>query len=268
VRRGGFLVGRFDRGRVPRDGEGGLVLRLPDPPPVRGRVLDALTGRPIAGVLVGPWADRSPLGLLTDGEGWFELPGLPPGGGEESLHFVGEGHEGRQTTCRDEDAGVEGAARLVPLARVTLRAIGGDGRPVPRAEGLVFLLAGRTIDSCRETADEHGRLEMHIRGSDEVEDLCVIAGDLRSEEVEIRPEAGKTTEIGDVVRRPVRDGPTPTVRVVDPAGEPLPGAFRLPGSRPAASVRTPWPRRTPVIVEERGGKTMVRVQTSCPTVAC
>ncbi len=81
--------------RAPREGEGSALRdpRAPrgGPASVRGTVLDAASGRPLAGALVqGPGGAQA----VSDREGRFALERLPVGGGGEVVATTDDGRSG------------------------------------------------------------------------------------------------------------------------------------------------------------------------------
>ena len=66
---------------------------------LEGHVLDAATGRPLAGVQI--FVPQLGTGVITDSEGHYELAGIPPGARGVEIRLIGYHTEQREAVIRD-----------------------------------------------------------------------------------------------------------------------------------------------------------------------
>ena len=197
------------------------VLELPDPIVGRGRVVDLLTGEPLAGAHVsimmnfrdqhlGAWGGPS----ATDEDGVFELSGFSPGDTRFTVEAQGYGrYTGRAwgVEGRDLDLGILPLARLQPmtvrlhsglaedLSGFRVSATGASVLPlisfssegVARYEGVAPGHYYLEVESAQSA--DHATVEVDLDpGSDGLVDVPLDGG--RSIEIQVVPPAGRTLE--------------------------------------------------------------------------
>lgn len=207
---------------------------------VTGRVVDAETGRPIAGARVGYGVPRhwtTPPGTRTDADGRFAIDGMPSRANTSSP--IGATADGYVPVARwlpspERSPGdLETGLRMVRGGALRLRCVDGAGNPV--ADALVYAEHERTRDRGGDRSTEVVDIGEGAvwTGSDGVavipdlpggEDPAEVRVYLRGVEVVRRaapaPAPGETVDLGDVV---VAAGRALRGTVRGPDGAPVPG---------------------------------------------
>ncbi|MFY9341147.1 MAG: sigma-70 family RNA polymerase sigma factor [Planctomycetota bacterium] len=124
----------------------------------RGRIVDARTEQPVAGVSIGWYRDAKTQNYRygqSRADGSFVIA-LPDDGTLPQLSFE---HDDHQSTTLDADPQREALVRLTPLASLTCRIVDRDGAPVPRAP---LLIKSSTHDRFQERrrSDELGQVRL------------------------------------------------------------------------------------------------------------
>ncbi len=118
-----------------------IQIRLQPTPVARGRVLDSVTGRGVAGGLVTPATDPG-NSMTTDDQGLFALPGSAAEGWAFEVHAPGYLPRRLAVSARELTRGRLPSIALEPAARVAGRVLGPGGQP----------LSGVAIEAIAETA--------------------------------------------------------------------------------------------------------------------
>jgi RNA polymerase sigma factor (sigma-70 family) len=243
------LVGAVTRLNIPADRpEVGLTVRLERGRACRGRVVDALTGRGVGGVnvfwlpLPGRWSDTPFIPAVTRRDGSFRLV-VPAGTVRVAASGLGVGYP-EQTT--QDVAAWRPAPLTIPLwPRVVLvvrgRVLDPQGRPVQGAEVALEHHSdpGHPVRLC--AADARGRFT--LAGVPPGPNCEWVVTDPRrplGARVPATLPAGAVPPEQEVRLRPLA---AVAGRVVDAAGQPLPGAavrvwvrFAVPGGSPREIV--------------------------------
>lgn len=220
--RGGIPLGTFRDVRLPGPGTtGGVTLRLPDVAPVRCRVVDATTGRPVEGVEVRlrPEGTEPPV-TRSDASGAFSIRAAGPG----TLFLRKDGCVTR--FVHTNGGSDEQTFELYRAGRFQLRAVDAEGRPVAfaRATWRATAATGNRWDT-QDAAGENGVLEGELPAGLPVE-VRVFPG---SATVTLTVRPGEVRNAGDLVLEHVPN--LRTIHVTDEAGKPLPEAFAFDGRR-------------------------------------
>lgn len=181
-----------------------MDLALDDGIEVRGTVVDARSGAPIAGARIGEgWTFRR--SVRTDAAGHYRFPGIGETGVLE-LHVTADGY-GKDQRARFPPV-VDGIVTvdfaLQPGRTVRGRVIGPDGRPVPNAYvcavGNEMGSSGQRHDWRSAHSDAFGRFELHDLIADLRHCLVTSAPGLANDVVDLPREELDTREldVGDI----------------------------------------------------------------------
>ncbi len=207
---------------VPADGRLDIEVVLPAGRTVRGRVVDAMSGKPLPGARVGSnWVMDRPV--TADAEGRYEFPGWT-GRGTSILTAAAEGYASEWRRVPGEgDLDIA----LEPAFAVSGRVVAVDGTPVPGARATA---GGHWEDGERSgstrggaSADGEGRFVLTGLSRRARHDLVVEApGHGRTAlSVDAPADGRRERDLGDLPLGPARaiEG-----RALDPRGNPLVGA--------------------------------------------
>jgi hypothetical protein len=202
---------------VPKEPVEGLVVELADPRMVGGQVVEAPGLAPVEGAWVFVWT-WPPLFTRSDRGGHFELAG--PAAGEFEVQAVKEGY-------LRASAPAAGPAPLIlglePAARIEGRVkAGGRGVAGARVSASTGMTSSRQRFSRAEAeADKDGRFVLDEVAAGEPLEVEVIVGMRRLPQKKVPPLAAGESRVVDI-ELPV--GQAWACRVVDSAGNPVPGA--------------------------------------------
>jgi peroxiredoxin len=219
---------------------------------LRGRLVEAETGKPIAG---GHFALDNGLVPATDDQGRFEAVGLSPDGYHEAF-VVARGRVRMRVlfvmTDRPETA-LE--VRVPPAGTIVGRVIDEQGRPIPGAR-VGRSTSGRVISTAAlfDRCDEQGRFEYHGVAFDRPTRLAAGADGYQSVEKNnllVDPRSGSLALDFRLEREQTKaptanapsSGPGPRPgpeRVSEPARRDVTGTVLGPGNQPISGAAVRW----------------------------
>ncbi len=214
-----------------------ITIRLLDRGRLRGRLIEAETGRPIAG---GRFRIDNAVALTADDQGRFEFAGLMPGNHES--YVVAPGRQRRRvlfdTTLRPD---AELDLRIPRGGTVAGRVLDEQGKPIPGAV-VGLSTSGNTFSGTAlwEDCAADGRFAWHGVTPDRPSRLTAQAPGFGSDEKDgLLVADGSGPLVLDFVLRPSRDRAAAKA-VGDEARRDLTGSVVLPGGKPAAGAVVRW----------------------------
>lgn len=211
---------------------------------ITGRVTDAVRGAAVVGARVG-WGWMQQDAVATDADGRYELASKTTEH-DMSVAVTAPGFARQHATAKPDATVVDVA--LPPGDRVTGRVVDKSGDPLAGVQvaALGLMIAERSFWSrAYAVSDKNGTFAVEGLRHDAPHVLVLFAEGVGRRHIDIErpPQAGGTVALGNIALAP---GRTIGVRVVDPAGAPIPrlrvtlrGANHDRGQRPVRGRRAP-----------------------------